>query len=383
MIALTATTTIIGAGPVGLSFALMRAHAGEATLVLDRQTYPPTHADARSLAISQGSVVMLAQLGVSLAQLPHAPIRHIHISEQGAWGHTQIHSDEQNVPQLGVVVRYADLLNALNDLAQNQPLISFMRPAQLNGISENTEHVELKIQADDTEHTLRTRRLIHAEGGLFSRNTNASPQNDYQQTALTATVTLSTAKPAWAWERFTAHGPCALLPLCNDGLSFSLVWCTTPADAARLQAADESTFLHELNAHLEHLTGRITGVGARHAFELGLKQNHQHSKRQCNIGNAAQTLHPVAGQGFNLGLRDAHVLNQQLNHSTHTAQALLAFTHERQLDRRITTATTDGMARGFTFDFGGSHVRSGIFSILNAQPWLKSRIAKQFMYGLR
>ncbi|GHA67952.1 hypothetical protein GCM10009007_05600 [Formosimonas limnophila] len=374
---------IIGAGPVGLAFAIMRARANAPVLVLDKQPYPPTHTDKRSLALSQGSVALLESLGLPLSRLTHAPIHHIHISEQGAWGHTQLHRHIEQVPQLGVVVRYADLLAQLNALVAQHPQIQMVRPIQVLACTQVNEHIQLQLSdASQLTHSINAPYAVHAEGGLFEPNATHRVR-DYRQSAIVSNVQLAKPKPAWAWERFTPNGPCALLPTSADGLHFNLVWCLPTQEARHTQSLDEAAFLTQINQQIAHLTGSIIHAESRHAFALGLRQNHHNSPYQCSIGNAAQTLHPVAGQGFNLGLRDAYELNHRLNNASSTAQALISLSHHRQHDRRLTTAITDGMARGFTVDFGLSHVRSLAFSVINAQPWLKSRIAQQFMYGLR
>lgn len=365
-----ATETIIGAGPVGLSLALMRAKSGAHVTLIDRADLATASLDARSLAISYGSVQIL-----KLKHIAHAPIQHIHISEHGAWGHTQLHATDVAQPMLGMVVRYGDLVARLSELAELQPNIRIIRPASV--VQIDGQHVTLNDgQIIDSD------LIVHAEGGLFQ--TDAPAQLDYKQTALIANVTLTKAKPAWAWERFTAHGPCALLPASNDGLNFNLVWCMQRARADELMAATDNDFLAQLNHAVRHLTGTISQVSPRVAYPLGLKRAAElYSGARVAIGNAAQTLHPVAGQGFNLGLRDAFVLNQSLNRQPTIAQALNAFAHHRQLDRAVTVRTTDALARGFFTDFGVAHLRSAGFGLINALPLLKRKVAQQFMFGVR
>lgn len=361
-----ATETIIGAGPVGLSLALMRAKSGAHVTLIDKTDLATVSLDARSLAISYGSVQIL-----NLKHIPHAPIQHIHISEHGAWGHTQLHAADVTQPMLGMVVRYGDLVAQLSQLAESQPNIRIIRPASV-------------VHIDGQQVTLNDGQIIDSDLIVHAEGSFEAEQLDYQQTALIANVTLAKAKPAWAWERFTAHGPCALLPASNDGLNFNLVWCVQRARADELMAATDNDFLAQINHAVRHLTGTISQVGPRVAYPLGLKRAAElYSGARVAIGNAAQTLHPVAGQGFNLGLRDAFVLNQSLNQHLSIVQALSAFTHHRQLDRAVTVRTTDALARGFFTDFGVAHVRSAGFGLINALPLLKRKVAQQFMFGVR
>ncbi|MGL4766741.1 MAG: FAD-dependent monooxygenase [Formosimonas sp.] len=363
------TEIIIGAGPVGLSLALMRAHAGAQVTLLDKTPLAVAQVDARHLALSLGSQQIVQQLGVT--HLAHAPIAHIHISEQGAWGHTPLHADALAQPMLGMVVRYGELVAQLSQLAQQQPRIRIIRPALIAQVDDKAVHLD--------DGTILTAELIvHAEG------VNAPVQVDYQQTALIADVRLSRAQPAWAWERFTPNGPCALLPISSDGLHFNLVWCLQRERAEVLQTVSEAEFLQQLNQTMHHLTGKIVHTSSRSAFPLGLQRAEPlHSSSRIAIGNAAQTLHPVAGQGFNLGLRDAVVLNQSLQQQPTIVQAIGAFLHHRQLDRAITSRTTDVLARGFTDDFGLKHLRSVGFGLLNALPFVQRKVAEQFMFGVR
>ena len=372
-------TTIVGAGPVGLSLALMRAASGANVTLIDKVEMTVAGQDSRSLAVSYGSMQVLKRLGLDITHVAHAPIKHIHISEHNAWGHTQLHHDDLDAPMLGAVVRYGELVAQLTRLVTSQDKITMIRPTSITELTESEQHCQLTLS---NGQILQSDLLVHAEGGLFQNNDLA--QHDYKQTALIANVTFATAKPAWAWERFTAEGPCALLPASNDGLTFNLVWCMERARAAELQNASDVDFIAQLNQAVRHLTGRINHVSLRIAFPLGLKRPPElHSKTRIAIGNAAQTLHPVAGQGFNLGLRDAFVLNQSLNEQPTLAQALNAFIHQRQQDRSATVRITDALARGFFSDFGIGHLRSAGFALLNAFPVLKSQIARQFMFGTR
>lgn len=375
--------TVIGAGPVGLAFAILHASADNPMTIIDQNTADIALKDLRSLALSYGSIQILQRLGLDFSKFPNAAIKHIHISEQNAWGHTQLHFDEQNVPQLGTVVRYGDLVNQLYLFASQNPHIHFIRPAKVNAIVDVGTHVDIMVQENELETTRQTDVLIHAEGGIFSADENHNVK-DYRQTAIIANITLASPRPAWAWERFTANGPCALLPASQDGLTFNLVWCVDASGANDLLKADDAHCCQLLNGIMGHLTGQIVAITPRQHFQLGLKQTPDlQSSCRTSIGNAAQILHPVAGQGFNLGLRDAFALHQCLNTQASVSSALSKFAKARRKDRAATVAITNQLASHFSVFPSLKHLRSLGFGILNSQPWVKKRVANQFMYGTR
>lgn len=372
-------TIVVGAGPVGLAFALMRAQSGETVTILDKAEDGAHLNDIRRLALSYGSLQTLSLLGLGVSKIPHASIQHVHVSEQGSWGHTQLHSADGDSPSFGAVVSYADLVTQLNQLVKRCLNISFIRPVLIDQITENEECVQLNLMYEELKMALSSSLLVHAEGGVF--NSKETVGKDYQQIALTADVTFKVAKPFWAWERFTQEGPIALLPNNHEGYSFNLVWCISPDRAYIIKDYSDSEFLKLLNETIAHLTGQIVAVTPRVSFQLGLKKSEElYSKMRVNIGNAAQILHPVAGQGLNLGLRDAFVLNQSIQNQASIAQAVGDFRCRRQFDRSITIGITDMLAVGF-FNKFGSYMHSLGFGLINALPALKRQLAKQFMFG--
>ncbi|CAG9221743.1 hypothetical protein BGLA2_3050001 [Burkholderia gladioli] len=241
------------------------------------------------------------------------------------------------------------------------------------------------------ERALRVRALVNAEGGLFQDTPRDAAgdtrhRRDYAQTAIVGTVSVSAPKPNVAWERFTAEGPLALLPTGGAGQAdYALVWCCSPAEAARRATLPDEAFLEELGIAFGERMGRFTRIVGRAAFPLGLAAAPTLVKgRIAIVGNAAQTLHPVAGQGLNLGLRDAHTLVDTISEHGATPLALAAFNTRRALDRRLTIGATDTLARLFTVE---SHalgaLRGAALSALEFVPPLKTAIARQMMFGQR
>jgi len=249
---------------------------------------------------------------------------------------------------------------------------------------QDHEGVTLPLQSASGERTLRARVLVNAEGGLYQDTREHA--RDYGQTAIVGTVSVSAPQPNVAWERFTREGPIALLP-CGGArhADYSLVWCCTPGEAARRAQLPDDALLAELGAAFGERMGRFTHIKGRATFALGLNALHALvDRRAVAIGNAAQTLHPVAGQGLNLGLRDAHALGDALSLHGATTPALSHFAQRRALDRRLTIGATDTLARVFTLDFAPlAAIRGLALTALEFVPPVKTALARQMMFGQR
>lgn len=380
---------ICGAGPVGLALAALLVKRGVDSrniILFDAQTAEKSSQDPRSIALSYGSQQLLQQ--IAAWPLSAAAIEQIHVSRRGHFGRTLIDHREHQIPALGYVTRYGQIVSAL--LQQCQRLgIQIKRPWQLQTISEQANEVLLQLQAPNTSDTLtiRSRILVQAEGGLFQQQNAKKRHRDYAQTAIIAEVRVDAPQVGRAFERFTDSGPLALLPLPSqaDGAAYySLVWCVTPAQAEQLQALDEAQFLSALAQAFGQRLGNFLSSSARLAFPLGLNAEPSASARCVAIGNAAQTLHPVAGQGLNLGLRDASVLARLLAQAASPSQ-LQQFLQERQADRNLTVRVTDTMARIFTLEAGKLPqswlaLSLGMFDML---PAARNALAQLMMFGRR
>ena len=236
---------------------------------------------------------------------------------------------------------------------------------------------------------MTARIVVQAEGGLFGeqRDPHKSTQHrDYRQTAVIAHITVSRPIPHRAFERFTDQGPLALLPQ-EDG--YAVVWCVRPDNAQDLLALGDADFLQRLQAAFGERLGRIVSTSKRSAYPLGLNAQPQATARTVSIGNAAQTLHPVAGQGLNLGLRDAAVLAEVLSKSLATGfqtASLQDYLKQRAADRNSVIRITDSMARLFASapDVALSQTLLGIgLGFLDGVAPARKLLAEQMMFGWR
>ncbi|WP_246796751.1 UbiH/UbiF/VisC/COQ6 family ubiquinone biosynthesis hydroxylase [Burkholderia perseverans] len=386
-----ADLAIIGAGPVGLALAgwLARRSATRAlSVVLVDAREPSANAgDPRAIAVSHGSRVLLETLGWPADA---TPIEHIHVSQRGHFGRTLIDRDEHGVAALGYVARYGSLVDVLARAVRGTP-VRWLTSTQAHAPRQDADGVSVTLDTPDGARELRVRALVNAEGGLFQAGAqddapDGRRRRDYGQTAIVGTVSAAAPRPRTAWERFTPEGPLALLPLGGAGQAdYALVWCCAPDEAARRAALPDEAFLRELGDAFGERMGRFTRIAGRASFPLGLVAAPTLVEgRVATVGNAAQTLHPVAGQGLNLGLRDAHTLADTLSEHGATPLALAAFNARRALDRRLTIGATDTLARLFTIDSRPlAALRGAALSALEFVPPLKTAIARQMMFGQR
>nr|WP_316641593.1 FAD-dependent monooxygenase [uncultured Roseateles sp.] len=390
---------VIGAGPVGLALALHAAAQlprAQISLFDARPLEKDISGDPRTLALSLGSVQLLQRLGawpaaqaqaireVQVSQAPPTPRRLLGL-ELGE-PEVRITAMEQAVPQLGAVLSYGQVLAPLQQAwlalqaQQPQRLVNrFGEPVR--GLKATAGGVEVDAGIAEPFDL-----AVVAEGGVFAEQARKAITHDYQQTAWVGTVTLAPGSPEGvAYERFTRQGPLALLPLKPlDGQPrAALVWCVDARDddVAGLSDAQRITVLNHL---LHASTGRITGISPLKSFPLGLNAERSLVQgRTVRIGNAAQTLHPVAGQGMNLGLRDAFALVHALKHGDVDA-ALRSVEWQRAPDRWSTLLATDFLARSFTWRWPGLPAARGLgLAAVQALPGLKSALARQMMFGRR
>ncbi|WP_043343729.1 UbiH/UbiF/VisC/COQ6 family ubiquinone biosynthesis hydroxylase [Cupriavidus basilensis] len=399
---------IVGAGPVGLALAclLLRKSPWRLTLI-DAATPARASRDPRAIALSYGSRQLLEQIGAWPRSV--TPIEHIHVSQRGRFGHVKLHSHDYDVPALGYVVRYGELCEAL-ERALAQAVRASPAPVgeRLERVYETRiDHLEQSGPDTAAASLVRlcghghdqqpaafgARLVVQAEGGLFHQQSTRAERGvqgqkyrrDYGQTAIVAHVGCSRPQPGWAWERFTEEGPLALLPHEEHGTpGYALVWCCPPEQAARRLALPDGEFLAELEQAFGPRMGRFTGIGKRHAFPLGLNAAPVTVEgRVVAVGNAAQTLHPVAGQGLNLGLRDAFALALALRADC-SPQALQAFAAQQKLDRAVTIGVTDLLPRVFGVSYPlAAHARGASLAALACLGPLKDTLARQMMYGMR
>jgi len=396
---------VIGAGPVGLALALLGARmlpTAQVSLFDARPAERDVSADARALALSLGSVQLLERVGAWEAARAE-PIREVWVSQQApalavpGWLGTpevRLRASELGVPMLGAVLGYgavvAPMQRAWEAVAAADPTRLHSRfGVPVSALKDLPASVEV-----DAGVAERFDLAVVAEGGVFAENRLADVTHDYRQDAWVGRVTLEDGTPGLAVERFTRYGPAALLPLPRgaDGAQCaSLVWCV-PRNDDPVRELDAAQRRAVLSTVFDPAVGRITAVSPLKCFQLGLAAQRTLVRgRQVRIGNAAQTLHPVAGQGLNLGLRDAFALATALRDavdSNRTAPALgAALAHvawQRAPDRWAMIAATDFLARSFTWQAPGiATLRGAGMALLNSLPPLKNALARRMMFGSR
>lgn len=369
---------ICGAGPVGMTLAALLSSRGmkpERIALIDAKTLDQSQHDPRSIALSFGSKEILEQVGAW--PMAATAIHQIHVSRRRHFGRTLIERGEYDLPALGYVTRYGTLVAALATAIEGK--CTAFRPAQVTSMLEDGEHVALQLSDG---HTLKTKIAVQAEGGVFGSQSVKSVQRNYDQVAIVAHVLADQSIAHRAFERFTDEGPLALLPQ-DDG--YALVWCVRPGTAERLRGLTDADFLVHLQHAFGERVGRFIGTGPRASFPLGLNARPAPTMRTTAIGNAAQTLHPVAGQGLNLGMRDASVLAQLLAVEV-TPEALVRFAAARRADRSMTMQLTDVMARIFTSAPDGTPSQSLLglsLGLIDAIGPAKKLLAGHMLFGRR
>lgn len=387
---------VIGAGPVGLALALrIASQVDDASVHLfdARSLDKDVSADPRVLALSLGSVQMLRRLGAWPASVA-APMTEVDVSQQppstplplvAALGEpaVRIRAAEEGVPMLGAVLPYGSLVDALQQawlrLRAAQPGRLHTRfSTAVAGLKAVQGGIEV-----DAGIAERFDLAVVAEGGVFAEQARKALARDYRQTAWVGTVGLGPDAPAGvAYERFTRHGPVALLPL--PARRASLVWCIE-ADDDPIAELDDAQRLAVLNTIVPARAGPLTSISPLKRFPLGLNAERTLTDgRIVRIGNAAQTLHPVAGQGLNLGLRDAWELVRVLQQVPDIDAALRRVEWRRAPDRWAMIAATDFLARSFTWKLPGAGTARGLgLAALQALGPVRSALARHMMFGRR
>ena len=372
---------IVGGGHVGLSFALLLAHHGIASTLLEKNRYPtisPTddrtrshYLDSRNTALSRRTVQIYQEIGLWDELQSHAcRIDSVQISEQGSFGRAQLNKVEEKVESFGQVIENAWLGRKLLLAAQQSPLIILIDNASVNTVAQQADGVTLSFSNDgeaENEQQLQASVLVACDGRdstvrqLLNIGTTTY---DYQQTAIVGVVETDRPHEHVAIERFSPAGPLAVLPLTdpegdgNDkyqqGYRRSVVWvCPTGEETKYLE--DDAQFLQTLQQAFGQRAGTFVAAGRRGAYPLSRVLADKQVEGRCVImGNAAHTLHPVAGQGFNLCMRDAHVLAQMMSaqvlkgEDIGNAQLLKRYEKARQTDQKRVIRFCDAVVHGFT-----------------------------------
>ena len=375
----TVDIAIIGAGPVGMTLALALAGGPHHVLLIDRRPRGAWAGDPRALALSHGTRQLLERIE-AWNNTAGTAIHDIHISQRGGFGRTLIDRAEYGVPALGYVMRYRDLAAALDARIEAAQLLD---NCQLDSIETGSDGAIINISRNGEPRRISARLVVHAEG--TPGNDPAIAVRDYFQHAVIAEVRPAPGHQQRAWERFTPDGPLALLPLGKD---YSVVFTVPPAKAAHLLQLDDAAFLAALRSQFGQRLDFVS-AGPRSSFPLALRVRRQlTTQRQVWVGNCAQTLHPVSGQGFNLGLRDAWELAETLlahnNGDAGDPATLAAYARGRRLDRAGSMGFTDSIVRLFSNDLAPLRVARGLGLLaLDLYPPLRHFVAKRMIWGAR
>jgi 2-octaprenyl-6-methoxyphenol hydroxylase len=383
---------VIGAGPAGLALALHAARSLPRCSVTLFDARPAEHdlsGDPRTLALALGSVMWLQQLGCWPAAAA-APITSVQVSQAApSFGDAAvwIRAAEQRVPMLGAVLGYGALVAPLQAawlaaVAAAPARLGSRFGTPVAAVKPMPQGVEVDagvVEAFDL--------AVIAEGGVFADQARRAIARDYGQTAWVGTATLAGGQTGLAVERFTRQGPAALLPLppAADGAHrAALVWCVKTGDDP-VRALNAAQRLAVLNTVFPAEAGRLVALSPLKDFALGLNAERSLvDGRTVRIGNAAQTLHPVAGQGLNLGLRDAHQLVEALRFEHDLDQALRRVEWSRAPDRWAMIAATDFLARSFTWRLPGAATLRGLgLATLQRLAPAKALLARRMMFGGR
>ena len=374
---------IIGGGPVGASLALALRDSGLNVHVLEARKPENTNTDPRAMALSYGSRLLLERMGVwnKIAQV--SPIKTIYISQKNSFGRAVLCAGELKVPELGYVLPYPALQNALQRALQAST-VAYLSGASVTQLQTGADGARITYQHAGSEHTLQARLAVVADGGKLLEVSHPPEVRDYGQSAIIAHVTCAHPRPDSAFERFTAQGLVALLPF-KDG--YELVWTAAHDKAKEILHWDEASFLAQLHQHFGDRVGAFLSVGSRSSFPLRLKRAPDTTlPHTVLIGNSAQTLHPVAGQGFNMGVRDAWELAQVILRSPPEALGsetmLEDYKKSRRLDRDAGIRFTDSLVRLFSNDLPlFNAARGAALSALDCLPGAKKFVAKRMMFG--
>lgn len=360
---------IVGGGMVGLSLALMLAKANIAVKLLEAIKYPnyddanlaPYHSsfDARNSALSRRSVQIYQELGLWNALQEHAtPILEVHITEQGSFGKARLKAEQEKVESFGQVIENAWLGRVLLTEVRKQPLIELIDGVHVTSLTQDADQAHIEAVRGEETLSLQSKLVIAADGrDSFCRKALGigADEHDYDQVAIVTTVQTSKPHHHVGFERFSPLGPLALLPLPGE-YRRSVVWPVKKGTEGEwLGEENDQHFLDALQETYGDRAGKFQKTGRRFSFPLSqVLAEKQAVGRVVLMGNAAHTIHPVAGQGFNLCMRDAYVLvrslTEQLSKSKDIGEPsmLLAYEQARLTDQQRVIKFCDTVVRGFS-----------------------------------
>ncbi len=383
---------IVGGGLAGNCLALALKNSGLKIAIIEAQEREILQTAAlgdRALALAAGTVDALKALNLWQG-VEHAatPIEYIHISDKGHFGKTRLSAQKENVDALGYVITARDLETHIADQVATAENVTIYCPTRVMGLIADENAVFVSLKHNDEALNLTAKLVVGADGGNSSvrQLLNISQHiSDYEQTALVTTITAA-SKPHKnvAYERFTSSGPLALLPMRTHDLA--VVWTRTTEEAEALMLGSEADFIEQLQQCFGWRLGELKSSAPRRAFPLSLiHADAMISERAVIIGNAAHQLHPVAGQGFNLGLRDVVVLAEMLRVQNETSDIgasnfLKCYAQMRQTDQSRTIQFTNTVVRIFSNEWlAVAAVRNVGLALLDVLPFAKTVLARHAM----
>ncbi|MGZ8269911.1 MAG: FAD-dependent monooxygenase [Methylophilus sp.] len=377
---------IIGGGPVGTTLALALAQKGVKAVLLEARAKGGAYPDGRALALSYGTKMILERLGVWDKILPKVtPINTIHISQKGSLGRSILKAHEHDLPSLGYVVSYGALSAALDEVLLTQANIQILYEAEVTIVTPQADATQITYQAQSKVFQLTAGLAVLADGGRSINEIAGLTREvkEYGHDALVVKVVAELPHHNIAYERFTPQGPMALLP---NGDEFSLVWTGKAKEIQSLLDLDDATFLAQLHQHFGDRVGQFKKVSKRMTFPLRLATlKPAYLPHLAIIGNAAQTMHPVAGQGFNVGIRDASELAEQVANTTAeigSEEMLKAYAETRARDTQRGLMFTDFLVNIFSNELIGLNaLRAKGLSLLDMIKPIKHFVVNKMSYG--
>ena len=380
---------IVGGGPVGAVLALSLQQQGITFAMLEAREKGTSHQDKRALALSYGSRLILEKLNVwHVVEANATAINTIHISQRGSLGRTKLTAAEHQLPAIGYVVSYGALTQALDAVLDTSSVIY---GAEATHIQPSSDMSTVSFKQTKTMQNLSAALLVIADGGRSLNDIEGIQKEtkEYGHDALVSKVTAELPHNNIAYERFTPEGPMALLPngQSKNSQDFSLVWTGEKSKVDALLALDDATFLTQLHAAFGDRVGKFLSIEKRMSFPLKLSTlKPSTAPHLVVIGNAAQTMHPVAGQGFNVGMRDAWTLADLIINTPASAlggaEMLANYGKQRKRDTRGGLLFTDLLVNVFSNDLiGVASLRGAGLGMLDLFKPAKNLLVSKMSFG--
>lgn len=381
---------IIGGGLAGNCLALALQNSDLKVAIIETHTREQLHlspAGDRALALANGSVQMLDALGIwQYAQAQATPIKQIHVSDQGHFGKTRLSAKKEAVDALGYVITARELESVVAKLVEQTDIVQIC-PARVIGIASDAQFAHVSLKQHDTSLNLSAKLVVGADGGQSTiRKLLDIEQSitEYHQTAIVTTIKTEVAHDNTAFERFTSAGPLALLPIQQD---YAVVWTRSTEEAEQLMMGSEEDFIASLQACFGYKLGQFSLTAPRRSFPLNLiRAQSMVSGRAVIIGNAVHQLHPVAGQGFNLGLRDVVQLAEiiletaQIGADIGAHSVLERYADQRKKDHDTVINFTDSVVKLFSNEWLSlAAARNTGLALLDSIPGAKKHLARYAM----